>query len=276
MTGAEAQVVVDVLLEGGSPSTLSWGEQVLEYGRVLRCGPPEAQARVLASLYSVEDPDPPRLLMISRFEDQLLQATADALGRPLGELRAMLHEGRAAFSGDAPWRAEEGDAVAPVAPTGWQATGSFRVFGGALVFGEAPQAELEEGSAEAAAAFARPALNGVWFTWSVPIRLGLWRRLFGRAGLEEVEHVALHESVLPEAPGHLSHALPLGQVWVHGGTSSAVDVEVREDRQFLSSLEHGEETGRGFTVGLGGDGEVTWRGTEQNGELVLVVLAAPS
>lgn len=278
MTAAEAQVVVDVLLEGGQPSTLSWGVQVLEYGRVLRGGPLEAQARVLASLYSVENPDSPQLLMITRFEEKLLAPVAEALGRPQGELRALVRGGRAASTGDAPWRQEASASpdAAPTAPAGWTATGAFRVFGNALVFGEAPHVVEAEEGAEAVATFLRPAVNGLWFTWSVPANRGLWRRLFDRDALEETEQIAIHESALSEASTHLRRAVSLGTVWVHGGTSSAVDAEVRSDRQFRSNLEAGVETGRSFTVGPGGDGEVTWRGTTRDGKLVLVVLRASS
>ena len=84
MTSAEAQTLIDLLLEGRPPSTQSWGAQVLEYGRVLRRGPPLDQATALASLYSVKDPDPPRLLMITRFEELLLPQLAEALAAPAG------------------------------------------------------------------------------------------------------------------------------------------------------------------------------------------------
>lgn len=278
MTAAEAQVVVDILLEGGQPSTLGWGEQVLEYGRVLRRGPLEAQARILASLYSVKNPDSPQLLMITRFEEKLLGPVAEALGRPQGELRALVRAGRAASTGDAPWRHEASTSpdATPTPPPGWTATGAFRVFGDALVFGEAPHVVEEEEAGVAVATFLRPAVNGLWLTWSVPAQRGLWRRLFDRDALEETEQIAIHESALPEASTHLRRAVSLGTVWVHGGTSSAVDAEVRSDRQFRSNLEAGEETGRSFTVGLGGDGEATWRGTTREGRLVLVVLRASS
>lgn len=266
MTEAEAYTLVDLLLEAHQPVTTSWGIRVLEYGRAERSGAPERVAQALAELYAEAALTPAQELMVRRLEDQLLPRMAEALGEPVGKLRARLHSGRKVFDGDAPFEAEEpqyeehddGVPRAGVAgPEGWVHWHSFRVFGQALAIGSRPD------DVESSLTFA--ARNGEWHVFRAPSPRRWFGALFGQ---KPPSVVFVHSEALADVVRQLNSTKTLERT--EGRFTSVVDGAARRDPRIRSYLESGEGTGRSYTFSTEGNGH-EWRGVrDDDGKLQLV------
>ncbi len=265
MTSDEANVVLDLLVTASPRSEKSWGERVLEYGRLARAGgPPADLARALSALYAEPEPGPPQQLMIDRLERVLFPTMATALAMPEGRVRERVHREHRMFVGEAPFR-EETERPLPLAPTpnGWEFFGAFRVLSGQLVLAEDP-AKLE--------ALTLPARNGVWFVWRRERPPSLLERLLSHG--PSTQYVVCHQDVASEVE---QRALRTPHQWRHavaGGRAGVVDAEVCTDRRALADFEIGEPVQpRGAMLGLGGDGTARWRGAKQADEVILLTLA---
>ena len=270
MTREEAEVCIQILSgKTGEPDIRPWGEQFIELTRVHRKGSPLEKAQRLHRLYRVQGPLPDtHELMVARFEEPLFAEMAKALKKSAGTLRSMLHREQPAFRGEAPFREpKEIPKLPPALASTWQEREGFYVYGGQLCLGEAPAAEEDQASAspDCQANLVRAALNGAWLVLSRPPITEE-----NEESLEVAEWVAVHEDHVGSLTDLLLRAKPLGSVWVHGGTSAAVDVEVAEDRWFLRDFEAGEPKGRGFIVPLGGDGVCEWSGVFASESLCLI------
>jgi hypothetical protein len=191
---------------------------------------------------------------------------AKALKQKIPVIKSMVHRGKKVFASDAFFRAEADESLPaqPTVPT-WKeggpalkAMGGFRVFGEALVLGEHPGSNENEKPPGGLWCLVQPAHNGVWFVWTKEIK-------------EVTYWIAAHESVVQQLEFLFTSAVLLGEVMVHGGTTSAVDAEVRHDREFQKKLEHLEPTNRSFTAALEGDGEAQWHGVMHEGRLIAIV-----
>jgi hypothetical protein len=82
--------------------------------------------------------------------------------------------------------------------------------------------------------------------------------------------VAVHAEHAEKVDDLLAQAVEMGGVFVEGGTSAAVDAEVRDDPWYRRDFEAGEPKGRGLIIQLGGDGVCTWKGASVGDQLCLV------
>lgn len=272
MTKEEAQAAIEVLSKKtGEPDTRGWGEQYIELTRVLRKGTALEQATVLQRLYRTPGPVPStHELMITRYEEQLLPLLAKALKKAVGPLKGTLHRGQPAFGYEAPFRESLPIPSKPKSLKHWTEEDGFHVYGSGLVLGEG----LSEGGDDNEAAMKDGAMNMVW-----PALNGAWLVLWRPSTYVSEEDgetydntlwVAVHHEYAERVDELLKTVKKLGVVFVHGGTSAAADVEVREDRSFQRDFENSEPNGRGFIVNLGGDGVCEWRGVFVNEALCLI------
>jgi len=269
MTRDEGQACWDVLSrKEGEPDARSWGEQFVEYTRLLKNGTPVEQAERLHRLYRVRAPLPPtHVLMVTRFEEHLLHDVAKALGKSFASAKSVLHREQPAFAGEAPQRPKEALPPKPASLAAWDGAGGFFVYGSALVLGESPRSGKDNEAAGGDGYFtlSRPALNGAWLLLNRPQTLAEEGDTF-----EGTLWVAVHVDHAENTEALLAQAKELGAVFVEGGTSAAVDAEVRDDPWFLRNFEAGDLQQRGFVIELGGDGLCAWRGAFAGEQLCLI------
>ncbi|MGE0547081.1 MAG: hypothetical protein AB7O24_02985 [Kofleriaceae bacterium] len=260
----EAERLYAALRAPVAPRTESWGQLFLQYSRDARRGPAEAQVRALRELYASPELDASRRSMVERLEQALFPVLAQVLQSSPASIKAAVHRDMSAFADEfanvAPVRSATELSLRPLVshPQGWSPDGGFRVFGGALVLGETPDADENTVEPGGVYCLVRPAHNGSWYVLRRP-----------RNG-QRKDLVVAHESAVVDLDAVLARIESVGETMVHGGASAVTDAEVRRDRDFLSRFEYGEETERHYRIGLGGDGVCTWNGTFKDSKLVLV------
>ncbi|MFT3709026.1 MAG: hypothetical protein QM817_15370 [Archangium sp.] len=263
MTLAEATTIVDLVLEAHRPSTQSWGVRVLEYGRAERSGDPVRVARALGELYAEAQHTPAQKLMVERLEQNLLPQLAAALGEPEAKVRERMHREHTHFDGEAAFVEEEPQGPEAIStrpvqgPEGWEHRHNFRVYGEALVLGEAPD--------DVESSLTCPALNGEWHVFHSPPQGG-WLRLL--VGSKPPAMIAVHEASLADAPRLLSQVRSIEHT--DDRFTAIVDAAARRDRRVLSALGMMQQTGRSYSFSTEERGH-EWRGArDDGGKLVLV------
>jgi RNA polymerase-interacting CarD/CdnL/TRCF family regulator len=260
---AGAERLLQVLaLKLGKPDRRAWGEQYADLQKVLRDGDAAPMAARLQRLYRTPKPLPATVeRVINKYEDALLPELAQVLGKSVATLRAELHKDQPAFGFSAPERPDNPPAALPKElPSGWKCLGTFRIFSGKLVVGEATERDLE-------ATFPGRSFhtnlnievrNGDWFAL---VQEGAWIGVF------------VHVDAMKGFDKQLSKSRELGKVRIEGGTLCVLDKEVRDDRSFQRSqtLAVNEPVqGRGFIVATGGDGVLPVHGVSEGKEVVIV------
>lgn len=256
MTLAEANTLVDLLLEAHQRSTMSWGVRVLEYGRAERSGQPDRIAHALAELYAETELKPPQELMVRRLEERLLPELAAALGESEAEVRAKVHGRRPIFAGDAPPLDVAPSLPAIAAPAGWEAVHQFQVGGGALAVGSSP--EDDEHS------LLLIARDGTWLVFTVTPPRSWLGALFGQ---KPPALVAVHSDLMAQAARRLASAVAIEST--EGRHTSLVDGAARRDPRVRSLIDHGELSARSYTFMSESDRHA-WRGVRDDGKFVLI------
>ncbi len=269
MTEQEAAACWEVLTKkAGEPDSRGWGEQFVELARILRKGTPVEKAERLHGLYRVKAPLPEtHQMMVGRYEEQFLPELAKALKKSGGSMKSVLHREQPAFAGAAPHRPKEKVPPKPKSLKGWKEEDGFHVYGLGLVLGESPSSGSDDKPRNDGACFNifGAALKGAWLVLTRP-----------QTQTEEGETsegtlwVGVHVDHAEKVDAHLGKAKELGNVFVHGGTSAAVDAEVRDDPWYRRDFEAGETKGRGFIIQLGGDGLCAWKGAFSGDQLCLI------
>ncbi len=269
MTREEAAACWEVLTQkNGDPDPRGWGEQFIELTRILRKGTPVEKAQRLQRLYRVKAPLPEtHQMMVARYEDQFFGDLAKALKKSAGSMKSVLHREQPAFAGEAPFRAKEKVPPKPESLKAWSEGDGFHVYGSGIVMGESTTSggDNKVGAGDACSTLFRPALNGAWLLLHRP-----QTQTEDGETYEGTLWVAVHVEHADKVDALLAGATELGDVYVEGGTSAAVDAEVRDDPWFRRDFEAGETKGRGFIISLGGDGVCTWKGAFSGDQLCLV------
>jgi hypothetical protein len=308
MKKSDAEACWKILSDrSGAPDDRRWGSRYLELTRALAKGTVMEQAHHLHLLYRERRPLPDtHKLMIERYEEHLLVPLSKALKKPLGRVRSMLHRGQPAFAAEAPYRKAVPIPPKPPKLTSWSEGVGFCVHGSALVFGESVSSdrdagpELPKGVVETKRKAALQELergNLETFNWAtviegleatapgrptivIPARNGPWLVLRRPSQITDDDDESLHYGVTQWVMVHanlaakteelVAEAKALGCLSIDGGSVLAVDAEVRDDEAIVKNIDYREDTNRGLSVNLGGDGGCTIWGThDADGALVL-------
>ena len=185
----------------------------------------------------------------------------------------LFRSGQPAFAGEAPYRPAEEVPPKPESLSDWNEEEGFHVHGSGLVLGESPGSDSDEQPRRDGYRFNlfEAALNGAWLVLTRP-----GSQAAEGEDAESTHWVAVHVDHAEQVDALLGEAKELGTVFVHGGTSAAVDAELRDDPWYRRDFEAGETKGRGFIIPLGGDGLCTWRGAFAGDSLCLVAAVAMS
>jgi hypothetical protein len=263
MERAEAETLVDLMLEAHRPVSESWGARVVRYGRAERSGAPADVAQCLAELYAEPHHAIPQRAMVAVLESGLMPGLAEALEEDEDALRYRLHQGRPLFVREAVFLPDPpGLEVAdPPPPEGWHHTASFRVFGNALVIAPLPQAQQR---------LELKARNGRWRVFSLPY--SSWRsrarEARGQKSSARRTYVIAHLDYITRALELLSEETEFGAVETRLNIS-VLDLTAREDPRVISAAKSLDGTRWSFTFKPFAT-TTHWSGVRLDGEVVLL------